>query len=317
MTAIGATTGQSVVKGLRRGCPDLQVVGIDTHPAPAIAGSAMVDRFHQVPPANDPDYIPELKRICETEQTAAIFPVVDAELSVLAAVADEVAGWGVRLWLPPRWAVEMANDKWRTHLFFREHGVDAPDAWLPEEIGGLHQSLPLVVKPRDGVSSRGVRVVRDADELLRAVQSVPNAMLQEWLDGPELTVDVTADWDGRILGVVPRLRVEVRSGLCYRGITVDEPELVEEATRIARLMELRGPTNIQCRKVDSRFRFFEINPRFSGSLPLSIEAGVNSPALLWRATLGEPVADAQPEWGVYMARHWQEVYRHGISPHEV
>jgi carbamoyl-phosphate synthase large subunit len=128
---------------------------------------------------------------------------------------------------------------------------------------------------------------------------------------------VSTDWDGRILGVVPRLRVEVRSGLCYRGLTVDEPVLVDEATRIARTMELRGPANIQCRKVGSRFRFFEINPRFSGSLPLSIEAGVNSPALLWRSTMGESVPGARPEWGVYMARHWQEIYRHGLSPDQV
>lgn len=317
MTAVGSTTGQSVVKGLRRGCPGLQVTGVDTHAAATIAGSTMVDRFHRVPPAADRGYVAALERICRREKVAAIFPVVDAELTALARVAEEVAAWGVRLWLPPLWAVEMANDKWLTHLFFREHGIDSPESWLPEQLDRQRPPLPLVVKPRGGVSSRGVSIVRDAHELRRALETVPEPIVQEWLDGPELTIDVTADWNGRILGVVPRLRVEVRSGLCYRGLTVDEPELVATAKRIARTMELRGPTNIQCRRVGSSFRFFEINPRFSGSLPLSIEAGVNSPALLWRSTTGESVPAATAEWGVYMARHWQEIFRHGMSPDDV
>ncbi len=317
MTAIGSTTGQSVVKGLRSGVPSARILGVDIHPEWSIAGSNMVDRFVRVPRADDPGYLPAIERLCKEHDVAAIFPVFDTELGVLARAEERAESWDARLWLSPPHSVAMANDKWKTHLFFRELGIDSPASWLPEMVRENRPEFPLVVKPRNGVSSRDVFIVADEHELDHALARVEGAIVQEYLDGPELTIDVTTDWDGEILGVVARMRVDVRSGLSYKGLTIDEPGLVESSIRIARAMNLRGPANIQCRRVGDTFRFFEINPRFSGTLPLSIAAGVNSPAMLWRSTLGEPVDRVYPEAGVYMARRWEEVYRHGICPDEL
>ena len=53
-----------------------------------------------------------------------------------------------------------------------------------------------------------------------------------------------------------------------------------------------GPINIQCRVVDGRPTVFEINPRFSGGIPLTIEAGADFPHMLVELTLGRRVAPA-------------------------
>ena len=49
-----------------------------------------------------------------------------------------------------------------------------------------------------------------------------------------------------------------------------------------------GPINIQCRIVDGRPVIFEINPRFSGGIPLTIEAGADFPLMLAAAGARPP-----------------------------
>ena len=50
--------------------------------------------------------------------------------------------------------------------------------------------------------------------------------------------------------------------------------------------------NIQCRMVDGPPKVFEINPRFSGGIPLTIAAGADFPAMLVDLALGRRVAPA-------------------------
>ena len=51
----------------------------------------------------------------------------------------------------------------------------------------------------------------------------PTPIVQEYLDGPEFTIDVLCDFDGRPLSIVPRERVVIRAGVIDRGRTVNDP----------------------------------------------------------------------------------------------
>ena len=117
-------------------------------------------------------------------------------------------------------------------------------------------------------------------------------VVQEYLDGPEFTLDLLCDFDGRPLSVVPRERVVIRAGVIDRGRTVQDPRLIALALACAEVFRFAGPVNIQCRMVDGSPKVFEINPRFSGGMPLTIAAGADFPAKLVDLALGRHVAPA-------------------------
>ncbi len=66
-----------------------------------------------------------------------------------------------------------------------------------------------------------------------------------------------------------------------------------------------GPVNIQCRMRGETPVVFEINPRFSGGIPLTIAAGADFPAMLLRLARGETVA---PALGSYRSDTWMTKY---------
>lgn len=70
-----------------------------------------------------------------------------------------------------------------------------------------------------------------------------------------------------------------------------------------------GAINIQCRIVNGRPVIFEINPRFSGGIPLTIAAGADFPRLLVDLTLGRPVP---PAVGRFVADLWMTSYEASI-----
>jgi carbamoyl-phosphate synthase large subunit len=70
---------------------------------------------------------------------------------------------------------------------------------------------------------------------------------------------------------------------------VNDPRLIELALAVCRVMQFEGPINIQCRMRNEQPVVFEINPRFSGGIPLTIEAGADFPRLLISLALGRKV----------------------------
>jgi carbamoyl-phosphate synthase large subunit len=138
---------------------------------------------------------------------------------------------------------------------------------------------------------------------------VPSPVVQQFLDGPEFTIDVLCDFEGRVLSVVPRERVVVRAGVVDRGRTVADPALVQLGLRCASVLRFVGAVNIQCRMVGRRPVVFEINPRFSGGIPLTIAAGADFPHMLVELALGRAVV---PAVGKFLEDVWMTNYESSV-----
>ena len=65
--------------------------------------------------------------------------------------------------------------------------------------------------------------------------------------------------------------------------------MIRLAIDVARTLDIRGPANIQVKLKDGNATLFEVNPRFSGGIPLTIAAGADFPAWLIEMTLGRRV----------------------------
>ena len=108
-------------------------------------------------------------------------------------------------------------------------------------------------------------------------------------EGQEFTMDILADFDGKVINVVPRERIEVRAGEINKGRTVKEERLIEYGKVIVEKLGGIGPITIQCFIKGNEIKFIEINPRIGGGYPLSFVAGANYPELLIRMVLGEKI----------------------------
>ena len=200
------------------------------------------------------------------------------------------------------------NDKLATCDHLRAHGIAAAPSWLPSTLPA-DVAFPLFVKPRGGRGSVGAYRVNDRRELEFFLSYVTDPIVQEYLDGPEFTLDVLCDFDGQPISIVPRERVVIRSGVIDRGRTKQDQTLIDLALACTHVLPFAGAINIQCRVVDGRPTVFEINPRFSGGIPLTIAAGADFPRWLIELALGRRVA---PAIGGFVGDLWMTSYEASI-----
>jgi len=288
-----------LLKAFKRAYKELQlkgnVVAVDIDPlAPALQ---VADRSYIVPRISDPSYIPTLAQICQEEEVKLVFPLIDLDIPVLARHKEELEATGARVVVVSQEAAEIVTDKWLTYRFFCDLGVPTPQTWLPEEIRQNKVNYPVFIKPRTGSASKYTFKINNERELDFFLDYVPEPVVQEYLPGPEITNDVICDFEGNILAVVSRQRIEVRWGEVAKGKTVHDPEIIQHCITIAKGLKAVGPITVQCIMRNGRPYFTEINARFGGGAPLSFAAGVFSP--LWYLALAAGTPFEVPPLGSY------------------
>jgi carbamoyl-phosphate synthase large subunit len=257
-----------------------------------IAASAYV-----VPRLDDPGYIPALLEIVRHERVSLVFPLIDPDIPILAAHKKEFAEAGAQVMTPPLSGVEMARDKWKTYLLFRNLGIPAARSWLPEDLAADTPDFPLFIKPRQGSAGKGAHRVEDRRELEFFLNYVEDPIVQECLPGPEITSDVLCSAAGEVWAVVSRQRIEIRAGEVSKGVTVWEERIAKQCLDVARGLQAVGPITVQCMLRAGEPVFTEINARFGGGCPLGIAAGVNFPKWYLAEAAGMQVKI--PSWGSY------------------
>jgi carbamoyl-phosphate synthase large subunit len=313
VTGVGATTGISVIKGLRQQQEfRVKVVGTDSNQANLIAGSSLCDVFHTVPLAADPNYLQSLLTICQRERVQLLIPIVDPEILVLTDNKEIFEKSGVQLVVSDPETVTICDDKYATVMFLKQHDIPTPWTMLAEEVADPKSlTYPVFMKPRHGVGSVNAMRVDSPQEFIWTKSRVSDMVVQEYLEGEEFTTDVLADFDGRVLAVVPRQRLETKSGISYKGRTCRDETLIHWGGLIAEVLNIRGPANIQCIVSKKRPIYFEVNPRFSGGLPLTIAAGVNGPWWTLKLMHGQKQPNGLlPFKEVVMTRYWMETFYH-------
>lgn len=289
----------------REGCAGRVVVTDVNALSPAVYAG---DRAYLVPLTSDPHYLDEVLAICKADQIGLLIPTIDDELPIFSAAAARFADHGVRVVVSPEATTTLCNDKYETCRVLRAAGVAAAESFVASTMPAAPR-FPLFIKPNTGRGSVGAVTVRNQRELDFFLDYVADPVVQEYLDGAEYTIDVLCDFNGVPLSIVPRERVVVRAGVIDRGRTVNDPALIALALAVTKALPFRGPINIQCRVHHGVPTVFEINPRFSGGIPLTIEAGADFPAMLLQLHAGKVV---QPTIGRFHDQLWMTNYESSV-----
>jgi carbamoyl-phosphate synthase large subunit len=265
------------------------------------------NRFHQVPAIQDPNYLDRVLEIAALEKIDLVIPFKDTELGLFASRRKDFESIGAQVMLSDAQAVLDCEDKLRTASQFLRAGVMTAEIYTDS----LPPRFPAVWKQRGlGVETSGCTIVRNREEIEAAKTFSPDGILQEYIPGPEYTLDVYCDHDFTPRMLVPRERIALRSFVTDVGRTVAWEPFLDEVTRITRTFRLAGVVNIQAFRSGNANTYLEINPRLSGGLHLSLRAGFDLVAALRNYCDGSPLPARLGEYhlGLTMARYDEAVF---------
>jgi len=251
-----------------------------------------VDVVHIVPAISSGRYVDALTRVVQRAAIDLLVPLIDPELPLVAEAVDRFAELGCCALVSSPSVIKTCQDKLASYRALKEAGIETPKTWpWAQAVTRKRHPFPLFLKPRVGSAAMGNYVVRNLDELKTFGRRVPDAIVQEFVDGAEHTLDIYTGFDGRPRCAVPRKRIEVRTGEVSKGLIVKDPAIMAVGTRVAEMLgACRGVITVQCIVAPRRkIRVIEVNPRFGGGAPLSIHAGADFPRWILAGLLGRRV----------------------------
>src|SRR5204863_4148674 len=185
----------------------------------------VADAAFRVPLATDPGYVEALESLCAANDVGLLVPTIDDELEVIGAARARFERAGVWVAASPTETAAICNDKLLTAELLRAKGIPAAESWLPADVPA-DVTFPLFLKPRNGRGGVGAYMARTRREFEFFAEYVDRPVVQEYLDGPEFTIDMLCD-EGQPLAIVPRERVVIRAGVMDRGRTVRSRSLLD------------------------------------------------------------------------------------------
>lgn len=291
--------------------PGDKIVATDANiTAPALTAA---DFAIEVPPVYASDYIDELLEICIKFDIKGIIPLNDLELPILSANIERFKERGIIPIISNQDVIDISFDKFKTANFIEKIGLKSPKTFTrPEEAENALKNgdiaFPLLLKPRWGSGSIGIEIVSDLEELRfiykRLMKKVKKSILakasigdnfiliQEVIDGQEYGVDIMNDFDGKNRGVSVKKKLSMRAGETDKAMTVDKPEIVAIAKKIAKELRHIGNLDVDIFEKNGEYYVLELNPRFGGGFPFSFEAGANFPKAIVEWLKGNEIDDS-------------------------
>jgi carbamoyl-phosphate synthase large subunit len=285
---------------------------IAADPSPLAPARYAADVRVAPPRIDDPAYVPFLQELVERYEVRAVVPLTDLDLEVLAR-ADLPA------FVPAPEVCRDTYDKYAAHELLLRHGLPSPPTVLP---GEEPESYPVMVKPTRGSGARSIHPAADRAEMEFFIDYVKEpVMIQRLMGGPEFSIDLLCDLEGRCLNAIPRTMIESRGGESIKGTVIDDPELVELGRAVGEALPARGPCTVQAfRDPEIGLGITDVNTRFGGAFPgpmLAARPGRTYPELIVRMARGEAVEPHVGDFnaGVTFTRwYWQTELDEALEP---
>jgi carbamoyl-phosphate synthase large subunit len=228
----------------------------DDHPA-----SLVFDRVDIAPRADTGNYIKWLIGYIQFHKIDVFAPTSEAEI---LAVSRNIAEFDsvCKVLINDAQLVEQSLDKYLALNFLNSFGIRVPEHGLVD--GSSRPSkYPVIVKPRRGQGSKGVRKISKESEFIECTEE---HVWQEYLipDSEEYTcaVYVSKKSGSRVL---PLKRV-LRGGYTFKATVVENSQISHYLDKIIAAWNVVGLYNIQLRLTKDGPKVFEINPRISGTV---------------------------------------------------
>jgi len=288
----GASLGTEIFKSLKL-AGKYNIFGADISPC---AYGLYQEGFTQTYVIDREKYIQDLLKVCKKEKIDAIIPGGEEPLILLYKNKELFEKKGVLLAINSTEVIELCTDKMKLFDYLHKQDIPVPTTRIINNPAVLKDfPYPCIIKPSTGSGgSVFAYLAEDEKEASLYIDYLKKrnikAIAQEYIPDTEgeYTVGILSLPNGELVGsialkrlfnaklsVLMKTKDRVISSGYSQGLIDDFREIREQAEKIARTLNSRGPMNIQGRAKNSIFYPFEINPRFSATTYLRAMAGFN------------------------------------------
>ncbi len=236
----------------------------------------------------------ELKGLIRHEDVSAVLPINDQATELVYHHYQDLKD-RVKILGPKPDTYYLAQDKYALKEIATASGIDYPETICLSELEQLQAyqgNYPVYLKPRFSaviyrgrVERFGVLKARSAADMRGFVRDhlgKVNVLVQREAAGEGIGLNVFAG-EGQVIDVNLNQRLHEPGdggGSSYRRSMPVDDQLRQVAATISRELDFTGVMMIEMKRQGDRLTLMEINPRFWGSLPLTVESGHDFPAYL-------------------------------------
>ncbi len=274
----GSNVSQGIIKALRRSDIPLWIIGACV--SEYSFGLYMCDEGYICPYANDKQFIPWVIDFCNEHNIDIIFTGVEENVLQLAMNEKTIREKTKALFISSTAEqLRIGQDKLLTCEWLKSHRCNYPafQEWKTSDMAKQFAEsvgYPVIAKPRDGKSSKGVIILYSPEDIENAGQ-LENYVLEQYIGdiNSEYTIGCYVDKSGVLQGMIA-LQRRLKDGTTIWARTIDNPVIYNECKKICNCFSPKGPLNIQMR-LDRRGTpvCFELNVRFSGTTAIRNRLG--------------------------------------------
>lgn len=258
--------------------------------APAIY---LADSHYIVPRINEEGYFDRIIEICKKENIRAVLSLIDPELSLISEQEEKLSELGITIIGSKFEQNEISLDKLRMYNWLNENGYKTAKSYIKLEDfeadldKGLIK-LPVFVKPIKGSASINISKVDDIETVRFLMNHQEGLMIQEFLDGQEIGVDVYIDiLTNEIVSIFSKKKLLMRAGETDKAISFKDDKLIDLVKKFVKDFGYIGQIDIDVFDVNGEYYISEVNPRFGGGYPHAYECGANHMELIINNLLGK------------------------------
>ena len=278
------------------------IYGIDVNDIGA--GKTMCDYFFKSPYPNSKKYIPFIKKIIK--KVDLVFLYSDEELKAVSLAIKNKVLDQTKIIISDYKTLEICLDKQRFDKFFKTKNQYF-------KIPRTNLAKMNIIKPVEGRGSKNILKIKDKKIINFFLNLKNKFIVQEYLPGKEYTIDCYFDKNGFLLSHLIRERV-VKSNVSISSKIIDRDLRITKCINfISKKLKFIGPINVQIIKNKNQLYLIEINPRLSGSLSFSLDAGFDPFRLSAKEYLNYNIKKFYKSNFKYFHRYYDFIKKESIS----
>lgn len=246
----------------------------------------MADQYYITKRFTEEGYIDDVLKICKENNVGLLVSLIDPELTLLSENKKRFEEVGVLLNTSAPETIAASFDKFQTQNFLKENGFNyiktfASYARCKKAIEENTVSFPLFAKPINGSGSLHIEKIENEEQLSAYCAKYEDFIIQEFMDGYEIGVDVYVDLiSHEPVDMFFKRKLKMRAGETDKSVSFKDEKLQSIITEFVQKFGLLGANDIDVFERDGEYYISEVNPRFGGGYLHAYECGVNFPLYL-------------------------------------
>jgi len=252
------------------------------------------------PKNNSGQWLKFMLRELSQDEYDMLLPM-DDDTVMLVAKNKELLSRYTKIPVPDYDTLMKAKNKAETYEYATKNNIPCPKTYFISSLDDVRRlgreiEFPVVIKPKDSSGSRGIVYVKNSEalypEYLKVHQKYQFPLIQEYIPpgGTAYGVFALLNKNSEVRAIFAHKRIRefpISGGPSTLRKSVWRPDLVEMGLKLLKSMGWYGVAMVEFKEDprDGIPKLMEVNPRFWGSLELSIFSGVDFPYLLYRMVM--------------------------------